>query len=68
MSKKIVYAFYGYEDLFFYDGQFWLKEKACKKVYNSGTTQIRQGRFSVGLKKLRKLAYKKEVEIVECPF
>jgi len=63
------YAFKGYDNLYFYDNTFWLNDKPCKKVYNSGTTQIRQGNKHIaGINKLRKLAYKTKIEINECPF
>lgn len=68
MSNKIVFAFRNYPELFYYDNTFWLNQKPCKKVYNSGTIQIRKGKFSVGLKKLRTLSYKSQIEINECPF
>ncbi len=69
MSNKIVFTFKNYPGLFYYDNSFWLNEKPCKKVYNSGTIQIRQGNNHIaGLNKLRKLAYKTQIEISECPF
>jgi len=69
MKTKTIFVFNGYENLHAEaDGTFWLNDLPCRKVYNSGTIQIRRGKFSVGLNKLRKLAIKKEVEINQCPF
>lgn len=71
MNKQIVsYGFVGYPELFFYNDTFWFKEYPCKKVYNGGTIQIRcnKFKFSKGLKTLRKLAYKTEIQKQNTPF
>ena len=67
--KETVYKFKGINDLYCdLSGNFFYKDKHAKKVYNNGSASVLCGRSKLGLIKLRKLAYKTEIEIIKCPF
>ena len=71
MSFKTVFLFKDIPELISDDkGNFTYKGLPCKKVYNSGATQIRcnKFKFSKGLKTLRKLAYKSQIIKENLPF
>jgi len=67
--KQEVYKFKGIDNLYCdLSGNFFLDEKPIKKVYNNGSVSIIINKSKRGLIKLRKLAYKSEIEKIDCPF
>ncbi len=67
--KETVYKFKGINDIYCdLSGTFFFKDKPVKKVYNNGSIAILCGKSKLGIVKLRKLAYKSEIEIINCPF
>jgi len=67
--KQIIYKFKDIDNLYCdLNGNFFFNNKPISKIYNNGTLSIRCGKTKKGLKKLRKLAYKSEIEIEVIPF
>ena len=61
--------FKGIEDLYAdMDGNFFYKGVPATKVYNNGTISVLCGKSKRGLIKLRRLAYKSSLEVIDLPF
>lgn len=43
-------------------------EKPTRKIYNNGSIAVLAGPTKLGLIKLRKIAYKTQIETIKCPF
>ncbi len=68
-NLETVYKFKGVENLYCdLKGDFFYNEKPIRKIYNNGSVSVLVGNSKRGLIKLRKLAYKTQIEIIKCPF
>lgn len=68
-NLETVYKFKGVDNLHCdLKGNFFYNEKPVRKIYNNGSIAISVNKSKLGLNKLRKLAYKSQIEINECPF
>jgi len=64
-----IFRFHGMENLYCdLDGNFFFNDKPIKKVYNNGSLAININGSKKGIIKLRKLAYKTQIEDSYCPF
>jgi len=66
---KIVYKFHGHDFYCDENGKFFNKEdKPLKIIYNNGSRSLLFEKKKFGLIKLRKIAFKSKIEIIDCPF